>query len=71
MRVYVGTAIALSFGLIGATIYMAFFNAPTDALAQCRAGAVASGQASIGGPFELVDETGRTVTEADVITRRR
>lgn len=37
-----------------------------DAFAQCRGGAVAGGD--IGGPFTLVDETGRTVTDADVIT---
>ncbi len=32
----------------------------------CRGGAVAGG--AIGGPFELIDENGRTVTDADVIT---
>jgi protein SCO1/2 len=40
--------------------------APADRLAQCRGGAVAGGD--IGGPFTLVDETGQTVTDADVIT---
>lgn len=69
MRLYVAMALALSAGLIGATVYMAFFNTPQDALAQCRGGAVASGAASIGGPFELVSETGETVTDADVITK--
>lgn len=38
-------------------------------LAQCRGGVVATGSASIGGPFELVSETGETVTEAEVLTR--
>lgn len=37
-----------------------------DALAACRGGAIAGGD--IGGPFTLVDETGATVTDADVIT---
>jgi protein SCO1/2 len=32
---------------------------------ECRQGAVAG---DIGGPFELIDETGATVTEADVLT---
>ncbi|WP_407493842.1 SCO family protein [Pseudooceanicola sp. MF1-13] len=39
-----------------------------DKYAQCRAGAVAGGSGQIGGPFTLVDETGATVTDADVIT---
>jgi protein SCO1 len=38
----------------------------TDRLAQCRGGAVAGG--ALGGPFTLVDETGATVTDSDVIT---
>ena len=69
MRIYVATAIALSIGLIGGTIFMAFFQGEQDALAQCRGGSVATGGASIGGPFELVDETGVTVTDAEVITK--
>ena len=39
-----------------------------DQFAQCRETAIAGGSGSIGGPFELVDHTGRTVTDADVIT---
>ena len=39
-----------------------------DPFAPCRDGAVA-GAAAIGGPFELVAETGETVTEEDVIDR--
>lgn len=39
-----------------------------DRFAQCRDTAIAGGAGSIGGPFELVDQTGRTVTDADVIT---
>lgn len=69
MRFYVVTALALSIGLIGGTIFMAFFNKPQDALAQCRGGAVATGAASIGGPFELVSETGDTVSDKEVITK--
>jgi protein SCO1/2 len=67
MKFYAWTAIGLTSALIAGTAYMAFFNAPDDPLAQCRGGVVATGNASIGGPFELVDETGRTVTDTDVI----
>ncbi len=36
-------------------------------LPQCRSGQVAGG--TIGGPFTLVDETGKTVTDKDVLTK--
>lgn len=39
-----------------------------DAFAQCRGGAVAGGTGQIGGPFELVNGKGQTVTDKDVIT---
>ncbi|MBF9048173.1 SCO family protein [Rhodobacterales bacterium LSUCC0031] len=40
-----------------------------DQFAQCRASVVAGGAGAIGGPFTLVDETGTTVSDADVITK--
>ncbi|MET4102910.1 protein SCO1/2 [Roseovarius sp. MBR-78] len=40
---------------------------PEDRFAQCRASNVAGGAGQIGGPFELVSETGETVTDEDVI----
>jgi protein SCO1/2 len=49
-----------------ATVLATTVLAPQDAFAQCRSGAVAGGD--LGGPFTLVDETGATVTDADVIT---
>ncbi len=39
-----------------------------DKFAQCRASAVAGGTSQIGGPFELLDAKGETVTDRDVIT---
>lgn len=41
--------------------------ASTDAFAHCRKAKVA-GEATIGGPFTLLNSTGQTVTEKDVIT---
>ncbi|MGR3320569.1 MAG: SCO family protein [Pseudooceanicola sp.] len=38
-----------------------------DRFAQCREGSVAGGSDQIGGPFTLVDETGATVTDKDVL----
>ncbi|WP_298840895.1 SCO family protein [uncultured Roseobacter sp.] len=39
-----------------------------DQFAQCRASQIAGGAGSIGGPFELVNASGETVTDKDVIT---
>lgn len=41
-------------------------NDPEEALAACGAGAIGS---TLGGPFELVNKDGQTVTDADVITQ--
>ncbi|MGI3169801.1 SCO family protein [Pseudooceanicola sp. C21-150M6] len=38
-----------------------------DRFAQCRSSAIAGGTDAIGGPFTLVDETGATVTDTQVI----
>ena len=58
--------IAISAGVaavavIGGTIAFTMREAP-----ECRGGSVAGG--AIGGPFELVDHTGTTVTDTDVFT---
>lgn len=54
--------------LLGGVWWM--MNAKDDAgpFAQCRATSVAGDGNSIGGPFELVNAEGETVTDADVIT---
>lgn len=39
-----------------------------DQFAQCRASQIAGGSDQIGGPFELVNSQGETVTDKDVIT---
>jgi protein SCO1/2 len=60
-KIAIRAAAALA-ALLGATAWMAL--APGRA-ADCPGGSVAG--AAIGGPFELVSETGETVTEAEVI----
>ncbi|OCX61582.1 protein senC [Thioclava sp. SK-1] len=45
-----------------------FSDGSDDIFAQCRSSAV-SGAGTLGGPFELVSETGATVTDTDVITQ--
>lgn len=57
---------ALIAALIGGTYVFTQIGQPADAFAACLGGQVAGGD--IGGPFTLVDETGATVTDKDVIT---
>lgn len=52
--------------MLGGTAgYIWLGSASDDPLAKCRAGQVAGG--SIGGPFTLVDQTGATVTDKQVL----
>ena len=59
-------AAAIAGLLAGSAIYI-WTQKSGDAFAQCRGGQVGGGQ--IGGPFTLVDTTGKTVTDADVLTQ--
>ncbi|MDR9484685.1 MAG: SCO family protein [Sediminimonas sp.] len=63
---------------VGAVLFIAVLTGITlfggsggdaDKYAQCRSSKVAGGSSQIGGPFTLVDETGKTVTDADVIDK--
>ncbi|SEL04189.1 SCO family protein [Pacificibacter marinus] len=60
------SAIAIA-ALLAGTAYYAFGSKSDDAFASCSNGAVAG--STIGGPFELVNEDGVTVTDVDVITK--
>ncbi|SES90736.1 SCO family protein [Oceanicella actignis] len=61
-------AAAVALGL-GAGAWFAFGSRGDDPFAQCRTTRVAAGGAAIGGPFELIDSHGRTVTDAQIIDR--
>lgn len=62
-----GIAAAAAALFLGAMWYMG--RPGDDPFAECRTSQVAGGRAAIGGPFTLVDETGRTVTDKDVFTK--
>lgn len=66
-RLYAALAAAAVAGLLGGTALYIFLQQSDDAFAQCRGGQVGGGD--IGGPFTLVDETGATVTDADVLSK--
>lgn len=54
--------------LLGALGWLAFRGTSDDPFAPCRTTAMQGGLGAIGGPFELVNAEGQTVTDADVIT---
>ncbi|MCH8467275.1 MAG: SCO family protein [Roseinatronobacter sp.] len=69
IRLYSFLAIGLIAALLGGLGYMVFVGQGAKDFAQCRATAISGGSGAIGGPFELVDHTGRTVTDADFADR--
>jgi protein SCO1/2 len=60
-------ALAVVLALVGIWVFT-LFGGSSDQFAQCRIGQVAGGTAQIGGPFTLLDEAGKEVTDKDVIT---
>lgn len=67
LRIYAIAAACLVIAMTaGVFVYSKLAGTP-DKYAQCRTTAIAGGASQIGGPFTLVDETGKTVTDADVI----
>ncbi|WP_136443436.1 SCO family protein [Pacificoceanicola onchidii] len=54
--------------LLGGVWYATSGPSSDDQFAQCRKGAIAGGTGSIGGPLELVNAKGETVTDKDFIT---
>ena len=68
-QTYAVVAAVAVVGLLGATMYYASRAGSDDPFAPCRESAIAGGAGNIGGPFTLVDETGKTVTDKDVFTK--
>ena len=61
-------AVAAVVGTLGGIWLATRGGDDADQFAQCRASTIAGGAGAIGGPFELVNAQGETVTDADVIT---
>ena len=66
-RIYALSALALAVIFIAGMAGLAIFGRGNDRFAGCRSGQVA-GAAQIGGPFELVNTAGETVSAEEVIT---
>ena len=67
LRTYAIAATGLVVAMTAGVFLYTQFAAEPDKYAQCRSTAIAGGTSQIGGPFTLIDETGATVTDADVI----
>ena len=66
-KLYASVAAAAVVAFLGASAWYALSDRPDDVFADCRQGQVAGGD--IGGPFTLVDTTGKTVTDAEVLAK--
>ena len=66
-KLYAGTALAIVLAFLGSSYAFVKYQQAGSAFADCGAGQAAGGD--IGGAFTLIDETGKTVTDADVITK--
>lgn len=67
-RVIVSLALVAVVGLTVGLWFATTRQAGDDQFAQCRASTIAGGAGAIGGPFELVNAAGETVTDVDVLT---
>jgi protein SCO1 len=69
LKIYAALAITAVAGLLGGTALMIYTQQQNDPFAQCRSATVAGGAGAIGGPFTLVDESGKTVTDKEVLAK--
>ena len=69
LKIYAGLAVVAIAGLLGGTAFVAWQQRANDPFADCRASTVAGGGGAFGGPFTLVDEDGKTVTDKDVLAK--
>ncbi|MBI6629473.1 SCO family protein [Pontibaca salina] len=65
----VAAIVVLVIAVAGAVWWRTMASDDGDKFAQCRGGQIAGGAAQIGGPFELVNAQGQTVTDTEVITQ--
>ncbi len=69
IRLYSTIALGSIAAMLGGLGFMIYSGSQQTGFDQCRATSIAGGAGSIGGAFELVDHTGRIVTDADFTDR--
>ncbi|MFS4581661.1 SCO family protein [Phaeobacter sp. C3_T13_0] len=68
-RIYAILAAVVVTALVGGAWVATRGGGDGDEFAQCRSSKIAGGSDTIGGPFELLNAHGETVTDKDVITK--
>lgn len=68
LKLYSMVAAGLVAGMLAFLGFMVWSDRGDDRFASCRGGVVAGGAGALGGPFELIDHTGRAVTDTELVT---
>jgi protein SCO1 len=68
-RIYAVSAAVLVAALLGGLAFFVLVDRGGDQFAHCYDSSVTVAGDTLGGAFEMVDHTGRTVTDEDIITR--
>lgn len=68
LKLYSLVAAGLVAAMLGVLGFMVWSDSGDDHFAACRAGVVAGGGGTLGGPFELVDHTGRSMTDSELVS---
>lgn len=66
-KVYAGAAMAIALAFLGGSFAYIQYQKASDPFSDCGGGQVSGGD--IGGPFTLIDETGKSVTNDDVLNK--
>ncbi|GHC51552.1 SCO family protein [Neogemmobacter tilapiae] len=68
-RIWAGAAGVAVLAFLTGSVWFVAGGRGGDVFAECRTSQIAGGPGLIGGPFSLVDENGKTVTEAQVLSK--
>lgn len=67
LKIYAVAAVAAVAALVGGTGWYVYQKRSGDPYAGCRQSVIAGGAGAVGGPFSLLDQTGKRVSEKEVL----